>query len=472
MTELEVRNPRSGDYDYRIAPASEQHIESLAARLRESQHDWRALGMEGRCAVLQRFKSAIAEGEPEILAALATDTGRFALAQTEIDGLVGGIDRWCSIAKSVRPAAEKASAIFPHVGLQQRLVPYALVGAISPWNFPLLLAFIDALPALLAGAAVIIKPSEVTPRFAAPVRDAIAAVPELARVLQLVDGDGATGAALIRHVDVVAFTGSVATGRKVAVAAAEAFIPAFLELGGKDPAIVLDGADLDRAATALLRGSVGATGQACQSLERIYVNRRQHDEFVALLSEKAAATPLSYPDPHSGIVGPLIFERQAEIITGHLDDAREKGATIITGGEVRNLDGGYFIAPTVLTDVTHGMRIMAEETFGPIMPVMAFNEIDEAIALANDTDYGLSAAVFGADEASAMRVAERLRAGGVSINDASLTSFISEAEKSAFGYSGLGPSRMGPSGLLRFLRQQALYINRGDVMPIQALAER
>ena len=343
---------------------------------------------------------------------------------------------------------------------------------ISPWNFPLLLSFIDATPALLAGCAVLIKPSEVTPRFAAPVAEAIAAVPELHAVLRFVTGDGRTGAALIGHVDAVAFTGSVATGRKVAAAAAGAFIPAFLELGGQDPVVILEGSDVERASTAILRASVAATGQACQSLERIYVNAQQHDEFADLLSEKAAATPLSFPDPHSGIIGPLIFERQAAIIAAHLDDARAKGAIVRTGGEIKKLDGGLYIEPTVLTNVDHGMRIMREETFGPIMPVMAFTSEQEAVELANDSDYGLSGAVFGPDEVSALRVADQLAAGGVSINDAGLTTMIFEEEKSAFRYSGMGPSRMGPSGLKRFFRHKALYLNRGDVLPIDAMAER
>ena len=290
-------------------------------------------------------------------------------------------------------------------------------------------------------------------------------------MLRFVSGDGRTGAALIEHVDAVAFTGSVATGKKVAVAAATAFIPAFLELGGKDPAIILEGSDIERAATAILRASVAATGQACQSLERVYVHQSQYDAFADLLAAKAAATKLSYPDPHDGIIGPLIFERQGEIIQSHLDDAIERGAAVRTGGEVKKLDGGLWIEPTVLTNVDHDMRIMREETFGPVVPVMAFADEAEAVRLANDSDYGLSAAVFGPTEEDALRVAEKINAGGVSVNDAGLTAMIFEEQKSAFRCSGMGPSRMGPSGLLRFFRQKALYLNRGGVMPIEVMAE-
>jgi succinate-semialdehyde dehydrogenase/glutarate-semialdehyde dehydrogenase len=223
-----------------------------------------------------------------------------------------------------------------------------------------------------------------------PVEACIATVPELRDVLGFVRGDGRSGAALIEHVDVVAFTGSVATGQKVAAAAAAAFIPAFLELGGKDPAILLQGSDLERASTAILRASILATGQACQSLERIYVHESQYDAFVALLADKARAAPLSYPDINQGIVGPLIFDQQADIIRRHIEDAVAKGARIETGGVVRELGGGLWIEPTVLSRVDHSMAVMTEETFGPIMPVMKYVDEAEAITLANDTRYGLS----------------------------------------------------------------------------------
>ena len=469
---LPVRNPRTGLIDYEIAVTPAERIAGIASELRQAQPRWQERGLAGRTAVLQKFSAALEAHRRPIVEALSADTGRRALARQELEGLRRSIDRWCSDAPSIVIEGERNSAAMPHIAIQQRHEPYPLVGAISPWNFPLLLSFIDVTPALLAGCAAILKPSEVTPRFADPVAKALESVPELAGVLAFVTGDGRTGAALIEHVDAVAFTGSVATGKKVAAAAAAAFIPAFLELGGKDPAIVLPGSDLDRASTAILRASVAATGQACQSLERIYVHRAQHDEFVDLLTAKAADTPLSYPDPASGVIGPLIFARQAEVIRSHLDDATALGAKIETGGEIKQLGGGLWIEPTVLTGATHDMRVMREETFGPIMPVMAFDDDDEAVRLANDSEFGLSAAVFGATEYEALRVAERIAAGGISVNDAGLTTMIFEEQKSAFNRSGMGPSRMGPSGLLRFYRQKALFVNRGDVLPITIMAER
>ena len=468
---IQIRNPRSGEFDYEIAVATANDIRPLAEELRKNQPAWRDLGINERIAALRRWHAALVDNGDAITAALSRDTGRHALARGELDGLLGSIDRWCHLAPELLASDEYPSQAMPQVGIRPQFEPYPLLGAISPWNFPLLLSFIDAVPALLAGCAVIIKPSEVTPRFAVPVATAIKAVPELHGVLRFIAGDGRSGAALVELVDVVAFTGSVATGRKVAVAAANAFIPAFLELGGKDPVVLLEGTDLERAATAILRASVAATGQACQSLERIYVHESQHDDFVTLLSAKSAAVELSYPDPHSGTVGPLIFAQQADIIAEHLTDAVAKGAVVHTGGEILEYDGGKFIAPTVLSNVDHSMQVMTDETFGPIMPVMAFATEDEAIALANDSRYGLSGAVFGATEEDALRVASRLNVGGVSVNDAGMTTMVFEACKSAFNLSGMGPSRMGATGLTRFLRQKALFINRGDVTPIDVLAE-
>ncbi|MEO0996835.1 MAG: aldehyde dehydrogenase family protein [Pseudomonadota bacterium] len=469
---LPVRNPRSGEADYTLVPASAATVRARVAELRRAQPGWRALGVGGRIDVLRRWQAALRHAAPAVQQALSLDTGRNRLAASEIGGLIGGIERWCALAPDLLQGVSQDAQALPDVEILLESEPYAVLGAISPWNFPLLLSFIDATPALLAGSAVAIKPSEVTPRFAEPLRESIAEVPELAAVLDIVPGDGETGAALIGEVDVVAFTGSVATGRKVAVAAAEAFIPAFLELGGKDPAIVLPGSDLERAATAVLRASVAATGQACQSLERLYVHDTQAAAFVDLLAAKAGALELTAADPSRGSIGPLIFERQAAIIREHLDDAREKGATVVCGGEVRQIDGGWWIAPTVLADVDHSMQVMTAETFGPIMPVMRYSDIDTAVELANDSIYGLSGAVFGPDEAEAVAVGRRMNAGGVSINDAGLTTMLFETEKSAFGFSGMGPSRVGASGLTRFLRRKSLYVNRGDVLGVEIFSEQ
>ena len=334
--------------------------------------------------------------------------------------------------------------------------PYPLVGVISPWNFPLALASLDAVPALLAGCAVIVKPSEVTSRFVRPLTESIAAVPELHAVFRFVTGDGGAGAGLVDAVDAVCFTGSVATGRKVAVHAAQKFIPAFLELGGKDPAIVTAGAELENAVRAIARSAFGATGQACQSLERAYVAREVYDDFLAALVESAKGIRLNDADLDDGEIGPLIFAGQSATIRRHLDDALARGAQVHCGGKIENHGGGDWCRPTVVSEVSPDMLIMREETFGPVITVSPFDSAEEAIALANESDYGLSAAVFAGAQAEAEAIAAKLEVGGVSINDASLTAAVNDVEKNSFRFSGMGGSRMGPAGMSRFLRKRAL----------------
>lgn len=472
VRQIPVRNPRSGEQDAVLDCVSSEQLNRTAASLRSAQPAWADAGVEHRIAIMQRFAAALGEHREAIATALAVDTGRIRLAAQEVDGTIGAINRWCAIAPDLIADTSQQSKTLPHVEIQSDSSPFPLLGAISPWNFPLLLSFIDVTPALLAGCAAIVKPSEVTPRFIDPLEHAIACVPELAKVLQFVRGDGQVGAAIPAAVDVVAFTGSVATGKKVAAACAEAFIPAFLELGGKDAAIVLEGYDVDRAATAILRASIAATGQACQSLERIYVHDSLHDEFVDALSSKARAAGLTREDPSKGIVGPLIFAKQGETIRDHIADAVARGATVVCGGDVINDNDAWWIEPTVLTNVDHSMAVMTEETFGPVMPVMRFTRAAEAIVLANDSQFGLSGAVMGPDEDEAIAVAREMNAGGITVNDAGLTTMIFETEKSAFACSGMGPSRIGASGLTRFLRRKSLFVNRGDVFPIELFSEQ
>jgi acyl-CoA reductase-like NAD-dependent aldehyde dehydrogenase len=356
---------------------------------------------------------------------------------------------------------EFRSTLLPSVTIRDQYVPYGLVACISPWNFPVTLSLIDAVPALAAGCAVLVKPSEVTPRFAGPLRRALARVPELAAVLELVDGGAETGRALVDVADAVCFTGSVATGRKVAEAAAARFIPAFLELGGKDPAIVLASADLEMATDVVLRGSIANNGHACMSLERVYVQRPVFEPFLRRLVEKAQGVQLAFPDPRSGYLGPLIFERQARVIEAQLADARAHGAHVLTGGEIETLGGGLYCRPTVVVDVDHSMLLMREETFGPVIPVMPFDTAADAIALANDSDFGLSACVLAGTVEEAMAVGREIDAGGISLNDGCLTYMTYEGEKNSFRYSGLGGSRMGAQGLRRFFRRKALIQQHG-----------
>jgi acyl-CoA reductase-like NAD-dependent aldehyde dehydrogenase len=459
---IAVRNPRQGNVDYWISPPTPTQLAEQCNQLREAQAAWQTGGLAPRIEALQQWKQAVLSHKDQLLKALVSDTGRLSVSLLEIDSFISSIDRWCRLAPELLIEDETATAI-PFVRQQSQLIPYPLVGVISPWNFPLLLSNIDTIPALLAGCSVVVKPSEIAPRFIQPLVETIAAVPQLRDVLVYVEGAGDTGAALIEYVDLVCFTGSVATGRKVAEAAAKRFIPAFLELGGKDPAIVLESADLELATSAILWGSVVNTGQSCLSIERIYVAQSIVEAFVEQLVEKAQRLQLAYPTVESGEIGPIIAQRQAAIIAEHLQDAVEKGAIVRCGGMVEQLDGGMWCRPTVLRQVNHSMKVMTEETFGPIMPVMSFSTMEEAIALANDTIYGLSAAVFAGSTEEALEVAHHIDAGGISINDAGLTALIHEAEKNSHKFSGMGGSRMGAAALKRFMRKKAFLIKTESV---------
>ena len=468
---IDVANPRTGAVDYRFEAVDEAGLAKLAARLRMAQGQWAARTIEDRCQALLGWADAIGRHKDAIAAALEIDTGRRRIARLEVEGAIASIRGWAAGAPHLLPKPQWVEGrMNPAIRHQAQDVPYALTGVISPWNFPLTLSLIDTVPALIAGSAVIVKPSEVTPRFAGPLSAAIAEA-GLSDLLAFAPGDGATGAALIDLVDIVCFTGSVPTGKKVAVRAAGRLIPAFLELGGKDPLIILESADMDRAVTATLRGSVLSTGQACQSIERIYVARAIYPAFLARLVSAAEAVRFNWPDINSGELGPMIFARQADIIAGQLEDAVARGAKVLTGGKIERHGGGYWIAPTILTDVTHDMAVIREETFGPILPVMAFDSVDEAVRLANDTVYGLSAAVIAGSIEEAEAVGRQLEAGAVTLNDAALTALFHEAEKQSFKQSGLGPSRMGAAGLLRFFRRKALIAQTGAPAPLSAFCE-
>lgn len=473
MKQLAVTNPRTGAVDYHIDAYAEQDIAAVVAPMRSAQIAWDSAGVDQRCAVLQRWSEALAARRAEIGEALATDTGRRSFAYFEVQKALDFIAHWCDRAPALLAEYTPGqSQQIPSVSYRHRAVPYPVVGIISPWNVPLVLALIDAIPALAAGCSVLLKPSEVTPRFAAPLAESIAAVPELAGVFRIVTGGPETGQAVVEHADAICFTGSIATGRKVGEHAARRFIPAFLELGGKDPAIVTASADLDNAATAIVRSAIGMTGQACQSLERVYVDRQVYDDFRARLVAQVSAVELNWPDMTAGEIGPLIFARQAETLQAQLDDAVAHGAEILCGGRIEHHGGGKWCLPTVLDSITDDMLIMREETFGPLIPLIPFDTVEDAIRMANNSAFGLSAAVFAADVDEAAEIGEQLQVGAVSINDASLTGIVNDVEKNSFCLSGIGGSRMGDSGFRRFLRKRALLIQSAPAMSIDLFRER
>ena len=466
---LPVRNPYTGEVDYEITPPAPEELARICAGLRAAQVKWAAAPLEHRIEVMTRWADELDKAYGKLSAADFTDTGGCLISLMSPRIVAGSVRSWAADAPAVLAAAarEGASSIMPSISFRTQLVPYPLVGVISPWNGPLMLSCLDPVPALFAGSAVIVKPSEVAPRFIEPLMETIRAVPELAGVFTFITGDGQTGQQLIQAVDMLCFTGSVPNGRRVAVACAERLIPVYLELGGKDPAIVTETADLEAAATAVLRGAAFGTGQVCFSVERIYVHTDVHDAFVALLVDKAQALTLNYPDIDSGEIGPFGYDRQARIAGEHLADAVAKGAVIRSGGPAEQLGGGWFMRPTVLTEVTHDMLLMREESFAPFLPVMRYRAEDEAVELANDTPYGLSASVIAGTPQEAARIGERVNAGTVALQDTFLTLFKTrDVGTNSFGDSGLGGDRTGPGSILRFLRKKALMTQSAPPAPL------
>ncbi|MGO1769820.1 MAG: aldehyde dehydrogenase family protein [Microbacterium sp.] len=462
---LPVRNPRTGEFDTEIALADAAECEQKAQRLREAQVAWGARPIGERLDVMRRWAGAFAAVAQEFGELEAVDTGGTHTSFLQGYITLEAIRGWIEDAETALAAAEvhRTAASMPTVEVRSQLVPYPLVGVISPWNAPTMLAMLDAIPALCAGSAVLWKPSEVTPRFTRLFFETVRAVPELAGVFDFVLGDGVTGEEVVRQADVICFTGSVATGRRIAVACAERLIPAYLELGGKDPVIVTETADIDRATTAVLRGGVYATGMVCFSIERVYVHEAIHDGFVAELVRKAGQVRLSHDDAKAGHIGPFTFVTQPEVVRAHVEDARRKGADVLTGGEIEEHRGGLYMRPTVLTGVDHGMRIMVEETFGPCLPVMAYRTIDEAVDLANDTEYGLAASVIAGTEEEAVEIARELNAGSVFIQDTFLMAGKGRTiGTNSFGVSGVGGGRTGTDAILRFVRRKALLVQHGE----------
>jgi acyl-CoA reductase-like NAD-dependent aldehyde dehydrogenase len=325
--------------------------------------------------------------------------------------------------------------------------PLGVVGVIGPWNYPLFTPMGSIAYALAAGNAVVFKPSELTPLVAVKLAEIAAKTFALPDLLQVVTGAGPTGAALAKAaVDKIAFTGSAGTGKRVMMAAAERLTPVLLELGGKDPMIIAEDADLDKAAEACVYGALTNAGQACISVERVYVADAVHDKFVDKVVENVRALKTGGDDGH---LGAMTSPAQVAIVKDHLTDAVAKGAKVKTGG-VDAISGSY-IQPTVLTDVTHSMKVMSDETFGPVIPIQRVGSLDEAVKLANDTPFGLGSSVWAGDASVARKLADRVRAGMTSVNSVMGFAGIPSLPFGGVGDSGFGRIH-GDEGIREFTR--------------------
>jgi acyl-CoA reductase-like NAD-dependent aldehyde dehydrogenase len=460
-TSIDVENPATGQVIASIPIVQPEEVAELAARARRAQPGWEALGCEGRAAVMRRCQKWVSDNTQRVVETIVSETGK-----TYEDALVAEIGYaeaafrfWAKNAERYL-ADERVRSASPFVKGRKLIVRYApvgVVGVIGPWNYPLSNSFGDCVPALMAGNAVLLKPSEVTPLTSLLMAEMLreCGLPE--DVYQVVPGYGETGQALIDEVDFVMFTGSTATGKKVMERAARTLTPVSLELGGKDPMIVCADAQLERAANAAVHYSMQNAGQTCISTERVYVEEPVYDEFVRLVTDRVRGLRQGVPGgPGSTDLGAVINPPQSDIVERHFKDAVEHGARVLAGGGRRD-DNGHYFEPTVLVDVDHSMACMREETFGPTLPIMKVRDAEEAVRLANDSPYGLQASVWTKDAAKGERLARRIEAGAVTVNDAQVNYVALELPMGGWKESGLG-TRHGADGIRKYTKKQSVLV--------------
>jgi acyl-CoA reductase-like NAD-dependent aldehyde dehydrogenase/choline dehydrogenase-like flavoprotein len=469
--EIAVENPATGERIATVPGLGAADVAAMVTVARGVQPEWAAIGFEGRAEVLLGARAWMVANAERVIGTIVSETGRppdetqFA----EFGYGLSALEFWAKSAPAYL-ADEQVETVSPFVRgrkLTVRYAPVGVVGVIGPWNYPLNNSFGDCIPALAAGNSVVLKPSEVTPLTSLLMAEMLRDVGMPEGVFEVATGAGETGAALIDQVDFVMFTGSVETGKKVMARAAETLTPVSLELGGKDPMIVLADADLERAANAAVSYGLNNSGQVCISVERVYAEDAIHDELLDRIAAIAGGLRQGAPGPPGSVdVGAIIFPPQLELIEAHVRDAVERGARVVTGGSAVEGEGRFY-EPTVLADVDHTMRCMTEETFGPTLPVMRVADAEEAVALANDGPYGLQASVWTRDTERGEALARRIEAGVACVNDAQLNYAALELPMGGWKASGLG-SRHGPDGIRKYTKRQSLLVTPGTAPPREA----
>ena len=460
---FEVRSPADGSVVGSVPELGAEEVSAAVGRLRRSQPAWEALGATGRGEWLGRLRDWLFDNDERLAELLQRETGKpWREATLEVPGAIDLLEYYRKRAEKfladAHPRPHNLLTASKTLAIAYR--PYPLVGVICPWNNPVLLALADAVPALLAGAAVAIKPSELTPLATREIvrgwREDLGAP----GVLECLTGAGAAGSALVDEADFIQFTGSTRTGRKIAQHAAERLIPYSLELGGKDAMIVLADADVERAANAAVWGGMFNSGQACTSVERVFVEEAVYDEFVELVAERVRSLRQRAPGKRfDADVGALSSEAQLGIVERHVSEALANGARALVGGKRADVPGAYF-EPTLLVNVDQSMRCMREETFGPTLPVMKVEDVEEAIRLANDSSYGLSASVWTRDRARGEQIARRLEAGAINVNDMFANVFAIPIPQGGWKQSGVGARLGGAHGIRKYCRPQSVTTTR------------
>lgn len=459
-----VSNPVNGKKIFDLPQLSAQQVIEAIDKARLAQPSWQKVSVSERAKILRQTQKLMIADEEKLLDLLQLETAKSrAHAFEETVGAMAAAGYNSKIAVKALARQKTKSGIPVLTQTYVDHIPVGVVGVITPWNYPLALTMLDVLPALVAGNAVVQKADNQTALTVLFARHLAIEAGLPAELWTVVVGDGETvGNAITDHVDYVAFTGSTATGRKVGQRAAARLIGCSLELGGKNPMIVLESANIKRAAEIAMAGAFGSAGQLCVSIERVYVPNRMKVEFLAEIAKRTNSLNVGKSNDFSMDMGSLTGYSQLQRVTGFIDDAVSSGATLVAGGKPLSETGPYFYAPTILTNVNANARMYRQEVFGPVIDVEGYDDLDDAIAWANDSDYGLNASVVG-NEREALKVAEKLNAGSVNINEGYRASFASnETPMGGTKSSGQG-RRNGIGGILRYTESRAIGVARGAI---------
>ncbi|MER5194810.1 succinic semialdehyde dehydrogenase [Streptomyces sp. NPDC002755] len=429
---------------------------------RKAQPVWERTPVRERAAVLLRFHDLVLERQAEVLDLIQLETGKARLhAHEEVQAVAVAARHYGRKAPAYLRPKRHAGAMPTLTKVTELRHPRGVVGQIAPWNYPLELSVGDALPAFVAGNAVVMKPDTETCLTALWARDLLIEAGLPAEVFQVVLGEGpVVGPEVVRHADYVSFTGSTRTGREVARGAADRLVGVSLELGGKNAMLVLEDADIEKAAAGAVRACFSSAGQLCISIERLYVHESIADAFVERFAARTKAMRLGTSLAYGADMGSLVGERQLETVTRHVEEAVAKGAKVVAGGVARPDVGPYFFEPTILDSVTEPMSVCTEETFGPVVSIYRFKADDEAVEQANSTPYGLNSSVWTKDGRRGRDVASRLRTGTVNVNEGYAPAYGSvQSPMGGMKESGLG-RRHGSEGILKYTEAQTVAQQR------------
>ena len=460
---IDVVAPYTGAVVGRIARGTPADVREAVRRARDAYGAWSARPMEERARIILRFHDLLLDRYDDVLDLVQLESGKTRANAFEEVADVANVARYYALRAGRILAPRRRRGAIPGLTVAREYYhPVGLCGFIVPWNYPLNLAVGDAIPALMAGNTVLLKPDHHTSFTALWAVDLLyeAGLPHDALVV--VTGEGPElGPAILDAVDFIMFTGSSRTGRVIAQQAAARLIGCSLELGGKNPMVVCADADIDAAVDGAIRGAFVGAGQVCVSIERVYVERPIFDTFVQRFAERTRGLSVGGSLDYEHDVGALGFPEQLERVERHVDDARAKGAHVVEGGRPLPELGPLFYAPTILTGVRRGMLCHRDETFGPVVAVYPFDTVDEAVAQANDTPYGLNASVWSRDTAKAVRIATRIQAGSVNVNEAYNAAWASvDAPIGGFKESGIS-RRHGREGILKYTEVQTVAVQRG-----------